>query len=259
MIIAQITDTHLAFDAPEGERRIGDFARVVDDINRLDPVPDVIVHTGDIVHNGRPDEYAEAAAILARANAPVYVMAGNKDNRANLLRTFSSAGYLGADGPFIDYAVEDFPLRLIMLDTLSARSNKGDFCAARLARLAALIDADRDKPIVVFAHHPPIEVLVGPDRYHFEDLHAMQALGQELMRSGRVIQLVCGHVHRPYVGHIGSIPVTIATCVATALRRGDYPEAAKSKPLYALHRYDAASGFSTESRIACSTSEALPR
>ena len=40
--------------------RIRDFERTIADINSLDPRPDVIVHTGDIVHNGRPDEYAEA-------------------------------------------------------------------------------------------------------------------------------------------------------------------------------------------------------
>jgi len=251
VIIAQITDTHIALDTADADQRLGDFECVVDDINALDPAPDVIVHTGDIVHNGRADEYAEAAAILGRARAPVYVMAGNKDDRTNLLGAFSSRqGYLAAGSPFIDYAIEDFPVRLIMLDTLSVASNKGDFCAERLSRLAAMIDADVEKPIIVFMHHPPIEVLVGPDRYHFEDLDATLAVRQALLRSGRVIQVICGHVHRPYAGHIGPIPATIATSVATTLRRGHYPEAMKQVPLYAVHRYDPASGLSTETRIA---------
>ena len=251
MIIVQISDTHLALDGPEGERRLRDFARVIDDITALAPAPDVIVHTGDIVHHGRADEYAEAAAILARARAPVYVMAGNKDERANLLGAFSSSEhYLATGSPFIDYAVEDFPVRLIMLDTLSAASNKGDFCPARLNRLSAMIDAEPQKPIAVFTHHPPIEVLVGPDRYHFENLDAMQALCDALTRSGRVIQVFSGHVHRPYAGRVGSIPVTVATCVATALRRGEYPESMKPVPLYAIHRHDPATGFSTETRMA---------
>ena len=251
MIIAQITDTHIALDSPDADQRLRDFSRVVDDINRLDPAPDVIVHTGDIVHNGRLDEYAEAAAILATVRAPVCVMAGNKDDRANLLETFSPTHHhLDSDSPFIDYAVEAWPLRLIMLDTLSAASNKGDFCAARLHRLAAMIDAEIEKPIAVFAHHPPIEVLVGPDRFHFEDLGAMQALRNVLTRSGRVIQVISGHVHRPYAGLVGAIPVNIATCVATTLRRGDYPASMQGRPAYVLHRYDPDSGFSTETRIA---------
>ncbi|MGH6681746.1 MAG: metallophosphoesterase, partial [Bradyrhizobium sp.] len=58
MIIAQISDTHIALDLPDSEQRIRDFAITIADINSLDPLPDVIVHTGDVVHNGRPDEYA---------------------------------------------------------------------------------------------------------------------------------------------------------------------------------------------------------
>ena len=49
MIIAQITDTHIALDTPDAEQRILDFERVIGDINALHPSPDVIVHTGDIV------------------------------------------------------------------------------------------------------------------------------------------------------------------------------------------------------------------
>jgi 3',5'-cyclic AMP phosphodiesterase CpdA len=53
MIIAQISDTHLMLDTPDADRRMHDFASTIADINALDPAPDVIVHTGDIAHNGR--------------------------------------------------------------------------------------------------------------------------------------------------------------------------------------------------------------
>src|SRR5579863_7173457 len=135
MIIAQISDTHIALDTPDANRRISDFERTIADINALDPSPDVIVHTGDIVHNGRQDEYARAVAILAKARAPVYVLAGNKDNRANLRAAFSAGGYLAPDSDFIDYAVERHLVRLIAVDTLSSGGNKGDFCPERTRRL----------------------------------------------------------------------------------------------------------------------------
>ena len=97
MIIAQISDTHIALDTPDADQRLSDFARTIADINALDPLPDVIVHTGDVVHNGRQDEYAQAVAMLAKARAPVYVLAGNKDDRANLRAAFSRGGYLAPD------------------------------------------------------------------------------------------------------------------------------------------------------------------
>jgi 3',5'-cyclic AMP phosphodiesterase CpdA len=93
VIIAHISDTHLALDTPDAERRIRDFASTIADINTLNPPADVIVHTGDIVHNGRPDEDGQAVALLAKARAPVYVLPGNKDDRANLRSAFSAGGY----------------------------------------------------------------------------------------------------------------------------------------------------------------------
>ena len=69
MIIAQISDTHLTLDTPDADQRRRDFALTIADLNALDPRPDVIVHTGDVAHNGRKDEYSEAAAILGKARA----------------------------------------------------------------------------------------------------------------------------------------------------------------------------------------------
>jgi 3',5'-cyclic-AMP phosphodiesterase len=115
MIIAQISDTHIALDTPDADRRIRDFALTIADINGLDPPPDVIVHTGDIVHNGRQDEYAQAVATIANARAPVYVLTGNKDNRAKLCEAFSDRGYLVPDSDFVHYAIDDYPVRLIAL------------------------------------------------------------------------------------------------------------------------------------------------
>jgi 3',5'-cyclic AMP phosphodiesterase CpdA len=249
MIIAQISDTHIALDTPDADQRIRDFERTIADINALDPAPDVIVHTGDIVHNGRPDEYAEAVRIFAKANAPAYVIPGNKDDRANLRAAFSPRGYLKPGADFIGYAVEDYPVRLIAVDTLNTGSNKGDFCPERADRLVDLIDAEKSKPVVVFAHHPPFEVAVGPEPHNFESPDMMERLQRALLHSGRVIAVFCGHVHRGTAGHVGGIPVVVVPCIATTLRKGEYPERLKTCPVYYVHRYDPLWGFVTEARI----------
>jgi len=249
MIIAQISDTHIAPDTPDADQRIRDFELTVSDINALDLAPDVIVHTGDIVHNGRQDEYAQAVATLAKARAPVYVLAGNKDNRANLRAAFAAGGYLAPDSDFIDYAIDDYPVRLIALDTLSSGSNKGDFCPERVRRLIDLIDAETAKPIAVFTHHPPFEVTVGPDRLNFGTPEIMSRLRQALHHSGRVVAVFSGHVHRAAAGHVGSIPATVVPCIATTLRKGEYPAYMKTRPVYHVHRFDPDWGFATETRI----------
>lgn len=249
MIIAQISDTHIALDTPDADQRISDFERTIADINALDPAPDVIVHTGDIVHNGRPDEYAKAAAILAHARRPVYVLAGNKDDRAHLRAAFAAAGYLDPDSGFIDYAVEGYPVRLIAVDTLNMHSNKGDFCAERAERLIGMIAADTAKPIAVFAHHPPFEVPVGPDPVNFETPEMMQRLRRAVQHSERVVAVISGHVHRGTAGCVGSIPATVMPSIATTLRKGQYPAHMKNRPVYHIHRFDPAWGFTVESRI----------
>ncbi len=250
MIIAQISDTHIALDTPDSDQRIRDFERTIADINVLNPAPDVIVHTGDIVHNGRPDEYAEAARILDAARAPVYVIPGNKDDWSNLRAAFAPKGYLMPGSDFVMYAVEDYPIRLIAIDTKNANHNRGDFCPERAKHLIDLIDAETTKSVAVFAHHPPFMVPVGPHPLNFETPEMMERLRAALQHSDRVKAVFCGHVHRQTEGHVGRIPVHVATAVATPLRKGEYPPEAKGRPIYYLHRFDKAGHVVTETRIA---------
>jgi len=255
MIIAQISDTHLALDTPDADRRSHELALTIADINALDPAPDAIVHTGDIVHNGRSDEYARAAALLAKAHAPVYLLPGNKDDRAKLRAAFSGRDYLAKCSELIDYAVEDFSVRLIALDTLKPGANRGEFRPKQARRLVEWIAAVPDKPIAVFTHHPPFEVTVGPDRFHFETAESMTLLRDALRRGGRVIAVFGGHVHRAAAGRIGTIPASVVPCIATTLRKGEYPPLMKTRPVYHLHRFDPAWGFITESRVVRSRAE----
>lgn len=258
MIIAQISDTHIALDAPDADQRASDLAHTITDINALDPAPDLIIHTGDIAQSGRPGEYALAVSTLANADMPVYVAVGNRDNKVNLREAFSTFGYLASDSDFIDYAVEDYPVRLVALDTVSSVSNKGDFCAERMRRLINLIDAETTKPIAVFMHHPPFVVAVGPDPLHFATQEAMSRLQQALQHSGRVIAIFAGHVHRSTLGYVGSIPAAVMPCIATTLRKGEYSAHMRSRPIYHLHRFDPACGFVTEARIVGRDSSGAP-
>ena len=112
-----------------------------------------------------------------------------------------------------------------------------------------MIDAETSKPIAVFLHHPPFEVPVGPDPINYDTPEVMTRLSETLQRSGRVIAVIGGHVHRGTGGHVGDIPATVMPSIATTLRRGDYPAAMKTRPVYHIHRFDPARGFSTETRI----------
>ena len=259
MIIAQISDSHIALDTPDAERRLRDFAQTIADINALQRAPDVIVHTGDIVHNGRREEYVRAKEILGKARAPVFVLAGNKDNRKNLHEAFAERGYLTPDPEFIDYAVEDFPVRLIALDTLSARGNKGDFCEERARRLVGLIEAEPARPIAVFTHHPPFEVIESREPHQFETREMAMRLRRTLRHSGRVGAVFSGHVHRAALGDVKGIRAATMPSTATSLRKGDYPAGMKTVPVYQLHHFESGGGFTSETRLVRSGMEkAIP-
>ena len=59
MLIAQITDTHIKLPGKLAYRRV-DTAQMlracVSELLRLDPQPDLIVHTGDLADFGLPEE-----------------------------------------------------------------------------------------------------------------------------------------------------------------------------------------------------------
>jgi 3',5'-cyclic-AMP phosphodiesterase len=98
-------------------------------------------------------------------------------------------------------------------------------------------------------HHPPFTVTVGPDPLNFVTAEAMASLQATLERSRRVVAVFCGHVHRSTWGRIGNIPVMVAPCTATTLRKGDFPSQMQGRPIYHLHRLTSAGELVTELRI----------
>jgi 3',5'-cyclic AMP phosphodiesterase CpdA len=54
-------------------------ASSVAEINRLDPLPDIAVITGDLVDHGEPAEYEHLRTLLAPLAMPVFVIPGNHD------------------------------------------------------------------------------------------------------------------------------------------------------------------------------------
>jgi hypothetical protein len=112
-----------------------------------------------------------------------------------------------------------------------------------------MIDAETTKPIAVFTHHPPFEVTVGPESLDFNTCEGMERLRRALQHSGRVVGVFSGHVHRATAGDVAGIPATVATCIATTLRQGEYPAHMKRRPVYQIHRFDPVWGFITETRL----------
>ena len=130
------------------------LARAVAHLNALEPRPDVVLATGDLVERGEAGEYERLREQLEPLRMPVYLVPGNHDDRVMLPRVLDRHRYLPRDGGFIQYTVEDWPVRLVALDTLIPGESGGRLCAERLAWLdARLAEAPRAADRGV--HAPP--------------------------------------------------------------------------------------------------------
>src|SRR5262245_14299157 len=121
MLIAQISDTHISTPGSRNDvlfHTAEHLARAVTHLNGLQPRPDVVLATGDLVEQGGIDEYRRLRELLAPLAMPLLPIPGNHDHRGHLTDAFGDDACLPRDGAFLQYTVEHWPLRLIGLDTL---------------------------------------------------------------------------------------------------------------------------------------------
>jgi 3',5'-cyclic-AMP phosphodiesterase len=245
MLIAQITDFHIRAPGKLAYRRVDTAAflrRCVAQLMRLDPLPDIVLATGDLVDFGLPAEYRHLRELLAPLTMPVYLIPGNHDERGALRGEFSDHAYLPRDGEFLQYTVDAYPLRLIALDTVVPMEGGGILCERRLAWLAERLNDARDKPTVIIMHHPPFKTGIG----HMDavGLADTEALGHIVARHPQVERILCGHLHRSiqvrFHGTIASTCPSPAHQVALDLRP-DAPSAFMLEPPgYQLHHWNGA-------------------
>ena len=246
MLIAQITDIHLGFDPinpDEFNRQRLDATLKV--LRAIEPAPDLMLVTGDIANDGDDRQsYARWKEAIAGLSFPIYPLMGNHDSRAPFLELFPETG--NADG-FIQYAIEDHPLRILVLDTLEVGRHGGGFCTKRAAWLRDRLDEAPERPTLIALHHPPISTGIP---WLTEDPDAPWARRLEELIEGRrnIVAMVAGHVHRPIVTRWAGTALLVCPSTAPqvaldltpidANTPDDRPMIVADPPGFALHRWD---------------------
>ncbi len=164
MLIAQITDTHIKLPGKLAYKKVDTAAmleRCVQELLALKPQPDLVLLTGDLVDLGRPEEYEHLKSILAPIKQRIIAIPGNHDERAAMRDAFRSGGYLPVDGKFLQFALDEYPLRIVGLDTLIPGQGGGELCAERLAWLDRTLAEKPNAPTLVLMHHPPFVTGIG--------------------------------------------------------------------------------------------------
>lgn len=233
MRIVHISDSHISLDHPQ---RTTDLRACIDAINSAAEQPDVVMHTGDITHNGVAEEYTIAKQLLDKLKAPYFVMPGNKDKRPALIDAFADGQTINQGDEFIQYAVDRFPVRLIVLDTLSDDSNKGLMGDVRFNHLSSMLAAEPLKPTAVFMHHTPFEVAAIPDPFQFEDWQDVDKLRDLLSEHRQITGIYCGHIHRSIEGKLGALNVSAIACMAADLRKGELTAEQRQMPMLRFYQ-----------------------
>lgn len=241
--VAQISDTHVRADddgaaAAALKCALAQAARYE---------ADAIVLTGDLVNDGRADEYAVLAEALIDPPAPLFLMPGNHDDRERLRAHFPAHAYLPAQGA-LSYTIEQFPLRIVMLDQTVPGEVHGDITSAQAAWLDDTLAAAPERPTLVALHHPPFathDLL-----FDTIGLRRWEAFNVVIARHRQVVRVLCGHHHRFAVGQSGHAPVIIAPSTSwaygLAMREGqEIAPRTDEQPGWVLHAWTRQGGLAS--------------
>lgn len=254
MLVAQISDLHITTeDNPSRMVNTTETLQAaVEVLNSLDPKPDCVLATGDLVDNGTDAEYRILFGILGQIQAPVHVLPGNHDDHAMLRLHLHHQGMLRADEPgHLGTVVDGGDVRIVLVDTTDRSRHDGCFPADRERWLRRVLSDSTDRPTLVAMHHPPFATgiawmdrmgIVEPDRARFEAV---------IRDHSQVKLVVFGHVHRAISTTWG--PTMLTICPSTAhqvglsLGEGAPALVTKESPSLQIHHWTG-TGFVTNTR-----------
>jgi len=249
MLIAQLTDLHvrphgvLAYGVVETNRYVEAAFKAV---SALQPAPDAVILSGDLVDGGMAEEYDILSELIRRHLAmPVYAIPGNHDHRETMKARLGHLPGVAEDPDFVQYAIEDLPVRLVMLDSIVPRESHGELCPARLDFLGRTLRAAPEKPTLVVLHHPPIRCGIE----HMDEINLLNAddLAAVIAKHPQVERVLCGHHHRPITARFGGTLMQVAPSVAHQVTFDLVPGSpgtfSMEPPAFLLHRFEPEGGL----------------
>ncbi|PWC17774.1 phosphodiesterase [Brenneria corticis] len=216
MLLAQISDLHFRSEGRKLYEFIdvnGQNAQVVSQLNALTERPDAVVVSGDIVNCGCPREYQVARRVLQMLDYPLYVIPGNHDDKHHFLDAMRPlCPQLGDDAENIRYAVDDFPLRLLFIDSSLTGQSKGWLTPATLDWLEQQLTAHQERESAIFMHHPPLPL--GSAQMDPIACENGREILQLIERFPQLTRVFCGHNHRLIVTQyrqaiVATVPGTV--------------------------------------------------
>ena len=190
----QISDSHVGFNKPANPDALGTLREAIGKVKAVQSRPAFMIHTGDITHLSKPDEFDNADQIISEAKLDVHYVPGEHD----FIDEGLGKAYLDRYGKGTKgqgwYSFDDHGVHFVGL------VNVVDLKAGGLGRLGAdqlawLADDLKDKsastPIVVFAHIPLWTVYAD---WGWGTDDGLQALN--LLKRFGSVTVLNGHIHQ---------------------------------------------------------------
>jgi len=223
---AQISDSHMGFNKPANPDVAGTLKAAVDKINGLSTAPEFLLHTGDISHLSKPEEFDTVDQILKATGKEVFFVPGEHDVLNDDGAQFRERYGKGAKGAGW-YSFEKKGVHFIgLVNVMNLKA--GGLGTLGREQLEWLEDdvkhLKHSTPLVVFAHIPLWTVY--PDwGWGTED--SAQALAY-LKKFGSVTVLN-GHIHQTMQKVEGN--VTFHTAASTAFPQPEPGKAPSPGPM----------------------------
>jgi len=186
----QISDSHLGFSKPANTDVTATLQAALAKIDGLAKAPDFLIHTGDLTHSSKPEEFDALSQILG-AKRQVFYVPGEHDTSVDDGKLYLERYGKGTKGSGW-YSFDHNGVHFIALVNVVQLEGMGRLGAEQLAWLKQDVAGLRSStPIVVFAHIPLWAIY--PD-WGWGTMDSEQALAM-LKRFGSVTVLN-GHIHQ---------------------------------------------------------------
>jgi 3',5'-cyclic-AMP phosphodiesterase len=190
----QISDSHIGFEKPANLDARGTLSAAIDKILAMPEKPAFMIHTGDVSHTAKPQEFDDALQLIGRAKLDVHYAPGEHD----ILDPKTEAAYFerfgkGATGRGW-YSFDDRGVHFVSLvNVVDLKTNGlGSLGADQLAWLDDdLKGKSSSTPIVIFAHIP-LWTIASEWGWGTED--SAQAL--KLVARFGSVTVLNGHIHQ---------------------------------------------------------------
>ncbi|MCW5735734.1 MAG: phosphodiesterase [Enhydrobacter sp.] len=250
MLIAQLSDPHVRPDGVLYQDVVdsnAQFAAAIAALHALDPRPDLVLLSGDLVDEGTPAEYAKLRQLLGGLDIPSLVIPGNHDDRDAFRKAFADHDHLPLTGPMHYAAGAHGPVRIVALDVTLPALHHGTVDEAGARWLDETLAQEPERPTIVMMHQPPFNTGVP-----YLDLYACrdgERLAAVVSRHRQVERIVCGHVHRfmllRFAGTLLCTAPSTTTAIALQLRQDARPASYLEPPAFLLHHWRPNAGLVT--------------